>query len=80
MGTHVPNNYMYTNVKMLLERVAPLMIDGTAIQALVTFVDEAVRGLGEICDEVPDAIQNGMKLLLVCVVQRNYFSNFLGLF
>ena len=65
LGSAAPTNNMYNSVKMLLERVAPAMIDRTAIEALITMVDDAVRGLGEICDEIPDAVNNGMKLLLV---------------
>ena len=65
MGNPIPQNYLYTNVKLLLERVAPLMIDSMAIMALVKFVDEAVGGMGDICDEMADAVTCGMKLLLV---------------
>ena len=64
-GNPIPSNYLYTHVKMILERVAPVMIDSTAIKALMKFIDDAVCGLGEICDDVPDAIEKGMKLLLV---------------
>ena len=64
-GNPIQQNYLYTNVKMILERVAPVMIDCNAVKALMKFIEDAVNGLGEICDEVPDAIEKGMKLLLV---------------
>ena len=65
MGHPTPQNYVYSTVKVLLERIAPVMIDSVAIQELVAFVSDAVKGTGEICDEIPNATENGMKLLLV---------------
>ena len=82
MGNPVPTNYLYTNVKLLLERVAPVMIDGAAVIALVKYMDEAVRAklfdeAFELADDLPNAIECGMKLLLVscysiCVIQYCY--------
>ena len=65
VGNPVPSNVMYNTVKVLLERIAPVMIDSIAIQDLVNFVSQAVKGSGDICDDIPEATENGMKLLLV---------------
>ena len=65
LGNPTPQNYVYSTVKVLLERIAPVMIDSVAIQELVSFVSDAVKGTGQICDEIPNATENGMKLLLV---------------
>ena len=65
MGQAVPTNALYTNVKTLLERVAPVMIDLDAMTALVTLLDDAVNGLREINDDIPDVVSKGMKLLSV---------------
>ncbi|KAK2179962.1 hypothetical protein NP493_464g01004, partial [Ridgeia piscesae] len=65
VGNPVPSNVMYNTVKVLLERIAPVMIDSIAIQDLVTFVSQAVKGSGDICDDIPEATENGMKLLLL---------------
>ena len=65
LGNPTPQNYVYSTVKVLLERIAPVMIDSVAIQELVSFVSDAVKGTGAICDEIPNATENGMKLLLV---------------
>ena len=70
MGNSIPQNFLYGNVKMLMERVAPVMIDATAIVALLKFIEEAVDGVGEICEEIPKPIESGMKLLLVCLYFR----------
>ena len=68
LGNAVPGNLIYNNVKVLLERIAPVMIDSIAVQELVTFVSNAIKGTDEICDEIPEATEKGMKLLLVGVV------------
>ena len=64
-GNPIPQNTMYTTVKTLLERVAPVMIDCAAVQEVLKFIDDAVLGLGEINEEVPHAVEKGMKLLLI---------------
>ena len=66
MGNAVPTNGLYTNVKTLLERVAPVMIDMDAMDALVAYLDDAVNGLQEINDDIPDVVEKGMGLLAVC--------------
>ena len=65
MGNPIPQNHIYGNVKLLLERVAPVMIDKAAIQVLMDYIEDGVRGVGEITEEVPHATENGMKLLKV---------------
>ena len=65
MGNAVPTNQLYTNVKTLLERVAPVMIDNLAITALVEHLHDAITGTINLRKEVPDIIEKGMKLLLV---------------
>ncbi len=43
------------------------MIDALAIKALMGAIDDAVNGIGEICEreDIPNPVENGMKLLLV---------------
>ena len=65
MGNSIPQNYLYGNVKILMERVAPVMIDSNAIVALMKFIEEAVDGVGEVIEDIPKPIESGMKLLLV---------------
>lgn len=65
-GKGVSGNLFYSNVKTLLERVAPVMIDQEAIEAIVFYLDDAINGLNLIGDEVPDVLEKGMKLLFVC--------------
>jgi hypothetical protein len=50
---------------MLLERVAPVMIDSQAIMALMKIIDDSIRGLGEIGDDILNASEKGLTLLLV---------------
>jgi sister-chromatid-cohesion protein PDS5 len=63
LGNPLPQNFVYTNVKLLLERIAPLMIDVNAIEALVAYVEEALQGKLE--ERVKDAGLCGMRLLLL---------------
>ncbi len=66
MGNPVPQNYKYGNVKTLLGRIAPVMIDSIAIKALMKFIDDAVNGIGEMVEDIEEPVEKGMKLLLVC--------------
>jgi hypothetical protein len=66
-GKCVSGNVYYANVKTLLERVAPVMIDKEAIDSLVNFMDDAINGLNEISDEIPDVVEKGTKLLYVSI-------------
>ena len=43
------------------------MIDSMAILELLKLIDDAVDGDEKISDDVPHAVENGMKLLKVCV-------------
>lgn len=70
MGNPVPQNFLYTNIKQLLERIAPVMIDNSAIVALVTHI-EGILPTGDADDAETDRLgdsenlESGMKLLLV---------------
>ena len=67
MGNPIPQNPLYNHVKQLFERISPVMIDSLAVKALMDLIDDAVNGIGEICEkeDIPDPIDNGMKLLTV---------------
>ena len=65
MGNAVPTNPLYTNVKTLLERIAPVMIDKVAITALVKHLHDAMTGSSKLRKEIPGVLEKGMKLLLV---------------
>jgi hypothetical protein len=58
-------------VKVLLERTAPVLIDGFAVTALLKLVDKAVSSKASVDDsndavvDVPNRAESGMKLLLV---------------
>ena len=67
MGNPIPQNPLYNHVKQLFERISPVMIDSLAIKALMDLIDDAVNGIGEICEkeDIPEPVENGMKLLTV---------------
>ncbi|KAK2159284.1 hypothetical protein LSH36_155g04017 [Paralvinella palmiformis] len=65
MGNPIPQNHLYTHVKMLLERVAPVMIDNQAVVSLMKIIDDSICGLNEIGDDVMNASEKGLKLLLL---------------
>ena len=70
MGNPLPTNFLYTNIKQLLERVAPVMIDNQSILALVGHIDDVIKSniSGDSNDddfEMPSPIESGMRLLLV---------------
>jgi len=62
---------MYMTVKALLERMAPVLIDGMAVSALLGLVDENIKssvseeGDAETVIDAEDPVGAGMKLLLV---------------
>ena len=56
---------LYNTIKSLLERVAPVMVDSSAITVLVKHVDDAVKGQGTIADDISKAGEKGAQLLLV---------------
>ena len=63
LGNPVPQNTLYMTVKVLLERIAPVLIDGFAITSLLKLVDNS-ESTGELSD-IPNVVATGMKLLLV---------------
>lgn len=71
LGNPVPQNTLYMTVKVLLERTAPVLIDGFAVTALLKLVDNAVSSKTSAVDpsdaavDVPNRVESGMKLLLV---------------
>lgn len=65
MGNPGAQNLLYTIVKNLLERIAPVMIDSNAITSLVKLVDDTVRGFGELTEGLHKAAEKGMLLLQV---------------
>ena len=58
-------NVYYNTIKSLLERVAPVMIDASAVDKLVNHVDDSVRGLGIITEGIDNAAEKSVKLLVV---------------
>lgn len=71
------NTFYYNLVKSLLERVAPVMIDSSAVLHLVKLVDELITGRGPLADLVDNAPSKGIKLLLVSC-HRKYFPFFIS--
>lgn len=71
LGNPVPNNFLYTNVKQLLERIAPVMIDGSAVMALASHIKEIMENKdgSEMDSHSPsgsdDSLESGMNLLLM---------------
>ena len=59
---------MYSNVKMLLERIAPVMIDNLAVQAYLDVIDKVLNNDEELCKALPEEpSEKAMKLLLVSI-------------
>ncbi|XP_069130479.1 sister chromatid cohesion protein PDS5 homolog A-like [Argopecten irradians] len=78
LGSPAPGqqNQFYNTVKLLLERVAPVMIDASSINMLVKHVDETVRGLGIITEGIEDAAEKGVRLLTaLSTVYPYYFKD-----
>ena len=71
LGNPVPQNTVYMSVKALLERMAPVLIDGMAVSALLGLVDTAIKSSLSEDDDIENVIDAdnpvgaGMKLLLV---------------
>lgn len=67
----MPQNAVYMTVKGLLERMAPVLIDGMAVSALLGLVDASIKSaLGdedeaETVIDAEEPVGAGMKLLLV---------------
>ena len=62
---------MYMSVKALLERMAPVLIDGMAVSALLGLVDASIKSALNDEDDMENVVDAdnpvgaGMKLLLV---------------
>ena len=65
MGNPVPQNFVYLNARMLLERVAPVMIDREAIESLMDFTEEIIHDRNDATMRVENAIGKSMELLQV---------------
>ena len=63
--TQQQNHAIVSIVKTLMERCAPLMIDGEAVKYLLKFVNESIQGIGDLLNEVPSSVENGLKLVQV---------------
>ena len=67
----MPQNTVYMTVKALLERMAPVLIDGMAVSALLGLADATIKSSlndDDDMESVVDAdnpVSAGMKLLLV---------------
>jgi len=71
LGNPVPQNAVYMTVKALLERMAPVLIDGMAVASLLGLVDTSIKSSlndedeAETVIDADDPVGAGMKLLLV---------------
>lgn len=71
LGNPTPQNTLYMTVKILLERTAPVLIDGLAIGSLIKLVSSAITTSSkDEFSDMPRAVESGMKLLLVCVAEN----------
>jgi sister-chromatid-cohesion protein PDS5 len=92
LGNPVPQNSLYMTVKSLLERMAPVLIDGFAVVSLLKLVDSSIKSkLGDetldVTVDIPKAVESGMKLLLllssvypVCFQQGSVYEILLTFF
>lgn len=68
---------LYTTVKYLLERIAPIQIDAQSLTILVQHIDDAVKGQGTIADGITSPGEKGVQLLLVNILPllhvKHYF-------
>ncbi|KAH8252376.1 hypothetical protein KR038_010787 [Drosophila bunnanda] len=68
LGAHVHSNLYYNTVKMLIERVASVMVDKESIGVLISLIEQCIEG-GPMCDEIgisrQEAGERGLKLLSV---------------
>lgn len=68
LGQPIMTNLYYNTVKMLLERIASVMVDKKSVEILVTLIEECMHG-GTVIDEVnlpaESAGERGLKLLSV---------------
>ncbi|XP_062127886.1 LOW QUALITY PROTEIN: sister chromatid cohesion protein PDS5 homolog B [Drosophila sulfurigaster albostrigata] len=80
LGAHIMTNLYYNTVKMLIERVASVMVDKESIGVLISLIEQCIQG-GDICNEIgisPDeAGERGLKLLsmLSYVFSAHFFTD-----
>lgn len=77
LGQPIMTNLYYNTIKMLLERIASVMVDEESVACLVGLVEECMEGTNEeLCEEIdlsPEvAGERGLKLLSVLA---NIFSS-----
>ena len=68
---------IYETIKTLMERIAPLMIDSSAVKELISMVAKHLDGEGEEYDEEVDETPTvrGLKLLQVCHCLLELYGN-----
>lgn len=68
LGQPIMTNLYYNTVKMLLERIASVMVDKTSIEILVSLIEDCMNG-GSVIEEVSlppeSAGERGLKLLSI---------------
>ncbi|XP_022228919.2 sister chromatid cohesion protein PDS5 homolog B [Drosophila obscura] len=80
LGAHIQSNLYYNTVKMLIERVASVMVDKESIGVLIGLIDQCIQG-GSICEEIgispEEAGERGLKLLsmLSYVFSAHFFTD-----
>ncbi|XP_053680344.1 sister chromatid cohesion protein PDS5 homolog B [Anopheles nili] len=69
LGQPIMTNTYYNTVKMLLERIASVMVDKESIGVLIELIQECMNGVKEVIEEVSlpadSAGERGLKLLTV---------------
>ncbi|EDV35799.1 uncharacterized protein Dana_GF12284, isoform B [Drosophila ananassae] len=80
LGAHVQSNLYYNTVKMLIERVASVMVDKESIGVLIGLIEQCIQG-GSMCEEIgisrQEAGERGLKLLsmLSYVFSAHFFTD-----
>ncbi|GAB0090696.1 pds5 [Sergentomyia squamirostris] len=69
LGQPIMSNLYYNTIKMLLERIASVMVDKASIEILVGLIEDCMHGGEAVCKEVglpeESAGERGLKLLSV---------------
>ncbi|XP_068145904.1 sister chromatid cohesion protein PDS5 homolog B [Drosophila tropicalis] len=80
LGAHIQSNLYYNTVKMLIERVASVMVDKESIGVLIGLIEKCIQG-GSICEDIGinrhEAGERGLKLLsmLSYVFSAHFFTD-----
>ncbi|EDW47482.1 sister chromatid cohesion protein PDS5 homolog B [Drosophila sechellia] len=80
LGAHVQSNLYYNTVKMLIERVASVMVDKESIGVLISLIEQCIEK-GSMCEEIgisaQEAGERGLKLLamLSYVFSAHFFTD-----